>query len=184
MTLCTLPPSWGPRQVSASTSDSPVANVRNRWSLPAITLRGLLATLVMIVKRSYLKVLVASLPYLYECERVISCHESARPLSNHARLCQHRNTCQAPQLAHGLISTCTCQHTGTLVLPRVGVSRLRRFLERRVEDCYKRNVARIVPLLQRELTKAEARLLATEREMSVSIYTVLYCAALVPKKQE
>ncbi|KAG5179162.1 hypothetical protein JKP88DRAFT_201174 [Tribonema minus] len=55
---------------------------------------------------------------------------------------------------------------GAYCLPRVGVSRLRRFLERRVEDCYKRNVARIVPLLQRELTKAEARLLATEREMS------------------
>ncbi|KAG5184668.1 hypothetical protein JKP88DRAFT_348446 [Tribonema minus] len=67
---------------------------------------------------------------------------------------------------------------GTQCLPHVGVSRLRRFLERRVEDCYRRflerrvedcyrrNVARIVPLLQRELTKAEGRLLATERELS------------------
>ncbi|KAG5186216.1 hypothetical protein JKP88DRAFT_309594, partial [Tribonema minus] len=55
---------------------------------------------------------------------------------------------------------------GTQCLPHVGVSRLRRFLERRVEDCYRRNVARIVPLLQRELTKAEGRLLSTERELS------------------
>ncbi|CAM9892263.1 unnamed protein product, partial [Laminaria digitata] len=50
-------------------------------------------------------------------------------------------------------------------LPRVGVSRLRRFLERRVEECYRRNVARIVPLLQHEMSKAETRLLATEQEI-------------------
>ena len=31
----------------------------------------------------------------------------------------------------------------------VGVTRLRSFLEARVEDCYRRNVAKIVPLLQR-----------------------------------
>ena len=34
------------------------------------------------------------------------------------------------------------------VLGNVGVSRLRSFLEARVEDSYRRNVARIVPLLQ------------------------------------
>eukprot|EP00903_Cladosiphon_okamuranus_P020075 g18441.t1 len=50
-------------------------------------------------------------------------------------------------------------------LPRVGVSRLRRFLERRVEECYRRNVARIVPLLQQEMSKAEGRLLTTEQEI-------------------
>lgn len=50
-------------------------------------------------------------------------------------------------------------------LPRVGVSRLRRFLERRVEECYRRNVARIVPLLQHEMSKAEGRLLTTEQEV-------------------
>lgn len=50
-------------------------------------------------------------------------------------------------------------------LPRVGVSRLRRFLERRVEECYRRNVARIVPLLQQEMSKAEGRLLSTEQEV-------------------
>ncbi len=49
---------------------------------------------------------------------------------------------------------------------RVGVSKLRTFLERRVEDCYRRNVARIVPLLQRELNKAELNLLATEEDLN------------------
>ena len=34
-------------------------------------------------------------------------------------------------------------------LENVGVTRLRSFLEARVEDCYRRNVAKIVPLLQR-----------------------------------
>lgn len=62
---------------------------------------------------------------------------------------------------------------GVEVLARVGVSRLRRFLERRVEECYRRNVARIVPLLQRELGKAEGRLLATERELSVSLWSII-----------
>jgi hypothetical protein len=33
-------------------------------------------------------------------------------------------------------------------LQTVGVSRLRTFLEARVEDCYRANVAKIVPLLQ------------------------------------
>jgi hypothetical protein len=60
------------------------------------------------------------------------------------------------------------KHAGVAAVGRVGVSRLRRFLERRVEECYRRNVARIVPLLQRELGKAEGRLLATERELTVS----------------
>lgn len=50
-------------------------------------------------------------------------------------------------------------------LARVGVSRLRRFLERRVEECYRKNVARIVPLLQHEMSKAENRLLNTEQEV-------------------
>ena len=36
-------------------------------------------------------------------------------------------------------------------LPRVGISKLRTFLESRVEECYRRNVAKIVPLLQSEL---------------------------------
>ena len=50
-------------------------------------------------------------------------------------------------------------------LPRVGVSRLRSFLETRVEDCYRRNVAKIVPLLQSELRHAESRLQLVEKEL-------------------
>ncbi len=67
-----------------------------------------------------------------------------------------------------------CQYVGAKLGPqgssrclnRVGVSKLRTFLERRVEDCYRRNVARIVPLLQRELNKAEVNLLATEEDLN------------------
>lgn len=54
-------------------------------------------------------------------------------------------------------------------LPRVGVSRLRRFLERRVDECYRKNVARIVPQLQHEMARAEGRLVATEQEVCESI---------------
>lgn len=48
----------------------------------------------------------------------------------------------------------------------VGVSRLRTFLEARVEDCYRRNVAKIVPLLQSELRLTESKLAATEAELN------------------
>lgn len=48
----------------------------------------------------------------------------------------------------------------------VGVSRLRSFLEARVEDCYRRNVAKIVPLLQSELRLTESKLAATEAELN------------------
>ena len=48
----------------------------------------------------------------------------------------------------------------------VGVTRLRSFLEQRIEDCYRRNVAKIVPLLQSELRVAESKLEATERELA------------------
>ena len=51
------------------------------------------------------------------------------------------------------------------LLPRVGISRLRGFLERRVDDCYRRNVAKIVPLLQAEHTAAAKRLKACEKEL-------------------
>ena len=50
-------------------------------------------------------------------------------------------------------------------LQRVGVSRLRSFLEARVEDCYRRNVAKIVPLLQTELRHAEDKLNDVELEL-------------------
>ena len=55
-------------------------------------------------------------------------------------------------------------------LENVGVTRLRSFLEARVEDCYRRNVAKIVPLLQSELRLAEAKKSATDKELeSLSI---------------
>ncbi|CAM9551199.1 unnamed protein product [Chrysoparadoxa australica] len=54
---------------------------------------------------------------------------------------------------------------GSHIVPRVGVAKLRKFLEKRVEECYRRNVARIVPLLQQELNKAEGKLVSTERDL-------------------
>lgn len=51
------------------------------------------------------------------------------------------------------------------LLPRVGISRLRGFLERRVDECYRRNVAKIVPLLQAEHAQAAKRLEACEKEL-------------------
>ena len=51
------------------------------------------------------------------------------------------------------------------MLPKVGISRLRGFLERRVDECYRRNVAKIVPLLKSEYIAAERKLKACEREL-------------------
>lgn len=51
-------------------------------------------------------------------------------------------------------------------LNHLGVSRLRTFLENRVEDCYRRNVAKIVPILQTELRLTESKLQATEEELN------------------
>ena len=52
-----------------------------------------------------------------------------------------------------------------LCLPNVGITKLRTFLETRVEECYRRNVAKIVPLLQSELQHAKDKLHATEVEL-------------------
>jgi hypothetical protein len=49
--------------------------------------------------------------------------------------------------------------------PRVGLSRLRGFLERRVDECYRRNVAKIVPMLQAEHESCKRRLEACEVEL-------------------
>ena len=51
-------------------------------------------------------------------------------------------------------------------LRRVGVNQLRTFLESRVEECYRRNVAKIVPLLQNELRMSESKLIQTEEELN------------------
>mmetsp|Transcript_99 Transcript_99/g.131 ORF Transcript_99/g.131 Transcript_99/m.131 type:complete len:1001 (+) Transcript_99:67-3069(+) len=52
-----------------------------------------------------------------------------------------------------------------VLLPRVGLSRLRGFLERRVDECYRRNVAKIVPMLQAEHESCRKRLDACETEL-------------------
>ena len=54
---------------------------------------------------------------------------------------------------------------GRALLPRVGLSRLRGFLERRVDECYRRNVAKIVPMLQAEYESCKRRLDACEQEL-------------------
>jgi GTPase SAR1 family protein len=51
------------------------------------------------------------------------------------------------------------------LVPRVGLSQLRGFLERKVDDQYRRNVAKIVPLLQSEHASAQKRLQVCEREL-------------------
>jgi len=54
---------------------------------------------------------------------------------------------------------------GKHLLQCVGLSRLRVFLEQRVDECYRRNVAKIVPVLQAEHASATKRLEACEREL-------------------
>ncbi len=51
------------------------------------------------------------------------------------------------------------------VLGSVGVSRLRTFLEQRVEDCYRRNVDIILPKLKLEMDGALSKLSAVEKEL-------------------
>lgn len=51
------------------------------------------------------------------------------------------------------------------LLQRIGVSQLRGFLEKRVDECYRRNVAKIIPMLQAEYVATERRLEACEREL-------------------
>lgn len=48
---------------------------------------------------------------------------------------------------------------------RVGLNKLRTFLEERVDECYRRNVRKIIPMLQAEYANAEGRLQATEQEL-------------------
>jgi len=58
------------------------------------------------------------------------------------------------------------QPTKILDTSHIGISSLRQFLEQRVEECYRKNVTKIVPILQKELIKAENKLLKTERELT------------------
>ncbi|RYH02906.1 hypothetical protein EON65_47600, partial [archaeon] len=52
------------------------------------------------------------------------------------------------------------------VLHTVGVSKLRSFLEARIEDSYRRNVAKIVPLLQTELKVSQSKLAQIDEELA------------------
>lgn len=51
------------------------------------------------------------------------------------------------------------------LLPRVGLSRLRGFLERRVDECYRRNVAKIVPMLQSEQEQCKRKLEQCDKDI-------------------
>ena len=48
---------------------------------------------------------------------------------------------------------------------RIGLSKLRTFLEQRVDECYRRNVRKIIPMLQAEHLSTERRLKAVETEL-------------------
>lgn len=52
------------------------------------------------------------------------------------------------------------------LLQHVGVSKLRSYLEDRVDDCYRRNVAKILPMLQSDYRRAADELSATQQELS------------------
>jgi hypothetical protein len=54
----------------------------------------------------------------------------------------------------------------TQLMRRVGVNQLRTFLESRIEECYRRNVAKIVPLLQNELRVSEGKLKGVEEQLN------------------
>lgn len=48
---------------------------------------------------------------------------------------------------------------------RIGLNNLRSFLEQRVDECYRRNVRKIIPMLQAEYESAERRLQSCEKEL-------------------
>jgi hypothetical protein len=55
--------------------------------------------------------------------------------------------------------------SGSGVTNRIGLSKLRTFLEQRVDECYRRNVRKIIPMLQAEHLATERRLQAVEKEL-------------------
>jgi Dynamin family len=55
--------------------------------------------------------------------------------------------------------------TNAATTSKIGLSRLRTFLEQRVDECYRRNVNKIIPMLQAEYNAAERRLKACEKEL-------------------
>ena len=55
---------------------------------------------------------------------------------------------------------------GAICTENVGVMRLRSYLEGRVEESYKRNVAKILPMIQNELNKVESKLNNVQIELN------------------
>lgn len=53
------------------------------------------------------------------------------------------------------------------ILSKIGISNLRNFLENRVEECYRKNVAKIIPLLQQELKKTENKLKKVDDKLKI-----------------
>jgi GTPase SAR1 family protein len=55
--------------------------------------------------------------------------------------------------------------TNNAMTSKIGLGRLRNFLEQRVDESYRKNVAKIIPMLQSEFVAAERRLRACEKEL-------------------
>ena len=78
--------------------------------------------------------------------------------------------------------------TSKELMRRVGLSRLRGFLEQKVDECYRKNVGKIVPLLQAEHAAAIKKLESCERELdalsveklraSAEVFCDEFCAAI------
>jgi GTPase SAR1 family protein len=51
------------------------------------------------------------------------------------------------------------------ITTRIGLGNLRKFLEAKVDECYRRNVQKIIPMLHNEYVAAEKRLKACEKEL-------------------
>lgn len=49
---------------------------------------------------------------------------------------------------------------------KIGLGKLRTFLEQRVDECYRKNVNKIIPMLQAECAAAERRLKAVDQELA------------------
>lgn len=71
------------------------------------------------------------------------------------------------------VSLSSSSEDKSILLQNVGVSKLRSYLERRVDDCYRRNVAKIIPQLQSDHRRAEEKLSAMDNEInSLSIENI------------
>jgi len=55
--------------------------------------------------------------------------------------------------------------TNASMTAKIGLGRLRTYLEQRVDECYRKNVNKIIPMLQAEHSAAERRLKAVEKEL-------------------